>query len=215
MQYIARKTNFCTWKILTFCFKNSKPYIFRNIPKGSSSDISQKCKLLILILTFEIVFLMRNKTGEYVYLDCQHWLFRSYVAVGPPLDRSIGLPPLSWRWTNPIACLSSLTDRLVCRRCTNVGPLDKLSSDQRLMSPMGRRSDRRWTVGDPTATCYMGYIVAFSSMDCSFPMESVYLRYRGTFMDGQPRRIAQYNWSNVCICCHALGWLAIIGPMLG
>ena len=69
-----------------------------------------------------------------------------FADVEPTLDRPLGLPTLSRRWT----------DRLVCRRWADVGPSDKITSDRQLMSPAGRRSDQRRSDGGPTATCYLG-----------------------------------------------------------
>ena len=71
-----------------------------------------------------------------------------FADVEPTLDRPLGLPTLSRRWT----------DCLVCRRWADVGPLDKITSDRQLLSPAGRQSDQRRSNGGPTATCYLGYV---------------------------------------------------------
>ena len=88
--------------------------------------------------------------GDHVYLEGPHWPVHPYVAVGPPLDRPVGLPTLSRRWT----------DRLVCRRWADVGPtawfadveptLDRWTKLRRTASYCRQRADRVIN-GGPTA----------------------------------------------------------------
>ena len=90
--------------------------------------------------------------GDHVYLEGPPPVCRCWAAVGPTawfadveptLDRPLGLPTLSRRWT----------DRLVCRRWADVGPSDKITSDRQLMSPAGRRSDQRRSDSEVQSGC--------------------------------------------------------------
>ena len=115
--------------------------------------------------------------GDHVYLESPPPVCRCWAAVGPTawfadveptLDWPLGLPTLSRRWT----------DRLVCRRWADVGPLDKITSDRQLMSPAGRRSDQRWSDGGPTATCYLGSVTSKSQHSVHIPWNvSIYICY--------------------------------------
>jgi len=105
---------------------------------------------------------------EYVYFECHNRPVCSRVTVGSlPLSQCwtdqlvcchwslnwpIGLSPLSQRWT----------DRLVYHHWTDVGLLDKINSDQQLMSPVVMIDVlqpwcQQWSIGGPTAMCYLGW----------------------------------------------------------